>query len=595
MRAFSILSSALGDLFSDYLRGVQRYPLAFAFSITLTLGLLGVFNEWSGFGLTAVAQNDWLAVLLASVTVFPLAILASVSGREQGRTAWALVCVVLVYLGAVRYIAGIDWNSGASPWDIFPMLLLSWGLAAMLHSYLRRSGQQGFLDDNRSLLVRGIASGVFSLALFAGIAIALAAIFVLFQIDVEFSIYQNLAAVVFGMVMPGHFMAGMPWDQEEESEWVGRIGAYALRYLFIPFTAAYLAILYAYFLRQLILSEWPQGWIGFLSIGLAGLAIFTRYYGERHRWFSPNGFESLILRIIFPAIVAVGIAVVMALNERVEAYGWTELRWAGVWAGVWITALGVYYSIFTKKDLRPGVWLLLFLVLIVWQGPLRAKKIALDRQVDRLVTMESRFEVAKHLDKYGKPDWSFYEQKDRENLIDQYEFFASRHYWSVLDSHSVFWTSYREKRGADEPPLDAWHHLMRGRYAGGKMSGESIQWSLDEPVWLDVRTLSDRGRRAAFVALHQGRNELGDWSVQLGGQSWVERTDGLSERCDFSGALDSVLRAYPPIWKTGPGKMPCFEVPCGDSALEVCVAQLDAHAGERDTVIYTMSVWLFEK
>jgi hypothetical protein len=113
--------------------------------------------------------------------------------------------------------------------------------------------------------------------LFAGLAIALAALDNLFGVSVPPKRYGDLLVLLAGLFGPWFFLAGIPQDLDN----LDRIEEYPkglkvfAQYILLSLVIVYLLILYAYLLKILIQWNWPQGWVSSLILGFSATSILS--------------------------------------------------------------------------------------------------------------------------------------------------------------------------------------------------------------------------------------------------------------------------------------------------------------------------------
>lgn len=593
-----IFSRAFADIFSTYGKTAVRYPISIAGSVLLTIGLIALDVEASTLDPLNSNEAFWTGVIFTGVALLPLGVLARLASEAWG-LSW------LMPLFAVAVGATIGWLFYLNPlddeqvaWQTIPALFICYWMAAVFPSYLIPGGNTSFIPWSRALIFRGAVSFVFSLALFGAMALLIVSIDVLFNASVDGSIYAYLFFFSIGMIFPGQWLTGLPWDAAERmSEVTDRIvhndlpglTHFLARYLLIPFTAGYILVLYAYFFRQIILGEWPQGWIGPLSIGLGSLAIFTRYFASvipSEKW---NVFEKSVMKAIFPALLPVGLAIILAIYERVEAYGWTEGRWTGMLIGIWITGMSVYYTIRPGKDLRHGLWGLVVLLMINWIGPFSAVRQARANQLDRLIEWE-----AVHIEGADpvRP-WENWSREQMNTAREQLDFFVYRDQWTLLESQSRLWPLYRSFRGNEEPEMETWNALRQHFTLSEDRSRIMMDWALEGEHWIGQVDPQSKNEKHTFKEITRGRNQIGPWEIQWRYPPRVRTSiDGVRSDWQDLPGFRQAMSELPLYYRYSSVDMPCFMIHSDDLWLKMCLARMEGKCSETDTVLYNSAAWL---
>jgi hypothetical protein len=236
----------------------------------------------------------------------------------------------------------------------FLLLGTALGLLAMIVPSAGGGTENGFWQFNRRLLVRVITTGLYSVVLFAGFALAMAALDNLFNVTVPPRRYGELWVVILGLFCPWFFLAGVPKNRtplESQIDYPKELKAFAL-YILSPIVLVYLVILYAYLAKILLAWDWPKGWVSGLILGFASsgivLTLILKPLAER------EGMSWISRAIMWFHAVMVPLIVMLFLAfwRRVSEYGITEPRYLGFALVAWLTILVIYYFISRKRSLR---------------------------------------------------------------------------------------------------------------------------------------------------------------------------------------------------------------------------------------------------
>lgn len=590
MKNLNIFKEAIGDLFEAYYNSWLRYPLASIASLMITVGLIGWQEEWWSQLFSTEKDYFWASIILAGLVLFPMGISSALISRYRSYPVLWSALAVAITIVSYFWFSNTPWGYAEAGWLKLPPLLLVWLCGIMIPFGVLPDGKSTFIPFCRALFIRLLMSFAFSMALYAGLALAIASIQLLFDVSIDSDIFLNLYFVCIGLVFPGHLLTGLPWDSEDDSVRSGypNIGLYLSRYLLIPFTTGYLIILYAYFIRQLLRQEWPQGWIGPLSIGLSMLALFTRYFATQMGDRVWNPFEKAVLRVIFPALVPVGVAIILAIYERVGFYGWTEGRWAGVLTGLWIALTGLYFTVRPNADLRHALYGMAFFVIINWTGPISGIRIALSSQVKQLNQWEDA-----HLDDLGtvKP-WESLASDEQGELRELVAFFASRNYWEVLSEESRYWHAYRELRGGDEPMEKTWN-AFNAQFSGRRPERSELDWACDGTVWIDQQDLKENNAQISFSHIERGRNEFKEWQLNWRFPPVIRYLpDGKDSDSELGAEIRELLEGKSLYRRYSKDSMPCLEHWVRDKGIRICFSRLNGYIEARDTVLYESYGWI---
>jgi len=271
-------------------------------------------------------------------------------------------------------------------------------LAAALHlvvawaPFAQAGGTMGFWQFNRSLFVRLLMSALFSFILWAGLAIALAALDHLFGVNVPGKRYGELWILVTGVFATWFFLAGIPDDisaLEGVSEYPRWIRVFA-QYVLLPLVVVYLVILYAYIVKIVAAWSWPEGWVSRLILGLAGAGIFSQLLLHPSVQAAPEGWAARSARWFSILLIPLSCVLALAVWRRVTDYGITEGRYTALVTAAWLAGISVYFTISRGRSIKLIPLSLCVVALAVSTGPWGALAVSERSQIDRLRTILER-------------------------------------------------------------------------------------------------------------------------------------------------------------------------------------------------------------
>lgn len=179
---------------------------------------------------------------------------------------------------------------------------------------------------NGRFLLRTIGIGLYGLALFAGLALALSAIDKLFELKLKGEIYAHTFGWIMLVLVPWVIAGGLesyvrPLNEESD---VARVVQRLTAFLVPPLLVLYYIILYVYAVRIAITGELPKNLVSpmVLAAGLLtalAVILFDPLPGDARA-----GHRALrVAPAFFLPLVPLGI---WALAARINEYGWTEFR-----------------------------------------------------------------------------------------------------------------------------------------------------------------------------------------------------------------------------------------------------------------------------
>ncbi len=371
---------------SDAAAAVARAPVEVALALVVAAGFSwavdieidDAFLSWWEMTVVAllIGSVAWIGTLLHGFGVW--------SGRR--RQAVTFVAAVLVALYGAFFLRfeleAEGWRAGA-----LVGAFLLFVTAAPILARSEREPQEPFRTLNARVGVRLLAAGFYTMALYIGLALAIAAVDTLFDLEMPDKIYAHVFGwLAFGLG-PWIALAGLPYfvrPFEERSEVMGVLYRIA-GWLIPPLLIIYNGILYAYAVRIGVTGELPKNLVSPLVLAAGVLTVLALIL------FHPTpgkGPGSLLLRltpVLYLPLAALGF---YAVWLRVGQYGWTEFRYLRVaaLAGLTLLALGAVVQLVKGRrfsihyvPLLGGVLLLLSAV-----GPWSAGAVARRSQQARL-------------------------------------------------------------------------------------------------------------------------------------------------------------------------------------------------------------------
>jgi hypothetical protein len=366
-------------------RTLQRFPFVITSAIVGTLSALALVDY------DPPPSSSLLFNLLVAAVVgipFLLAIALFAEGRKWPRLRnFGAQSFGVILLAAYAFTIPSA-LIGAPLYHLFrfQMLLVSVLFLVTVASYILRLTPTGFWHFNKTLFFRLLIAVLFSQVLYAGLAIALAALQNLFGLDVPGRRYFQLWILVTGIFGVWFFLSGVPDDVEDletSTDYPGSIKVFA-QYILLPVVSVYFVILYAYLGKILIEWNWPRGWVSGLILGFSstGLATLLLLYPIRER--SENVWIKVAWRWFFVVLIPLTVVLFLAIGRRISDYGITEPRYIAIVYGIWLVAMIAYFTLSKTKNIRVISGSLCVLALLISFGPWGAFQISQGSQIARL-------------------------------------------------------------------------------------------------------------------------------------------------------------------------------------------------------------------
>ena len=392
MRFPSVQEAARGALAT-----LVRFPLSL---------LSGLVGAWVVIRMTHSPNQDWEPRLLATAVLGLALFTASVTTAERRGIAagarWVVDLAILLGL-ALLYRASVGWTEQTAFLRFAQLQLIAHLLVAVgPYAAGRRVGNprlEGFWQYNRILFLRYLVATLYAAVLWAGLAVALAALDKLFGMKVPGENYFKLWAFFAFVFHPWFLLAGVPRDiaaLDTLEDYPTGLKVFT-QFVLMPLVAVYLVILTAYLGKVTITRTWPSGWIGYLvsCVSLAGVLALLLVHPIRER--ADSRWVNWYGRWWFVAILPSLVMLLMAVGKRLGQYGFTEPRYFLLVLALWMLGLSLYYGVTASRNIRLIPMSLAVVAVLASAGPWGAYAVSRRSQVARL----DRLLQANHLGRVG--------------------------------------------------------------------------------------------------------------------------------------------------------------------------------------------------
>ncbi len=365
-------------------RVINRFPVAMLAAAAATAVMLYVINIEED--ITSLLLNLLLTLSLAC-PLYVAAVLMSEAKKLSNKCHWGLHSIILVFLiGYYFFLPNMEVAH-----EIFYVRHAMWTIGFVLVitfiSFLfqkQTTAIKRFWDYNRELIVAVVLTGVWAIALMAGISAALGAIDFLFELRMDEKVYASLWATLLGIFAPFFFLARLPQNPHalaSKKDYPKEVRLFS-QYALTPLVTVYFLILYAYTAKIVILFDWPEGQLAWIILGFSFVGVLT--YLALHPLRETENWVRKFGTGLFAAMIPQTGMLFWALSFRLAEYGFTENRYFVLIFGIWLLAMAVYYLIAKVKDIRIiPITLFIFAVLTSF-GPWSAFSVAEHSQINRL-------------------------------------------------------------------------------------------------------------------------------------------------------------------------------------------------------------------
>ncbi|MBT3319251.1 MAG: DUF4153 domain-containing protein, partial [Clostridia bacterium] len=355
---------------------VRRFPIVLA--VCAAAGVFGLLISHEVF-----ADQDIPVKILMCLFMFALSCLCAKVAYESYEKITKIIYAGLLIGGACLatcfglFLLNLDYQYTGVRYAAVMFALVALFLAVPYLGKLRGSDEFA----NR-LIWRGAITALFTGVLIGGLCALFFAIQELLNVNMIDEIYGDTAIVVAALFTPMLFLTGVKQFEAFKSHKLFKV---LTVYILMPLLLAYTAVVYAYLIMIMFNNfEMPSGIVGNLVLWYGLVGIFVLFLAKAYL---DKGFGKFFNRFYPIASIAPLVVMFIALALRINQYGVTENRYYSLIAGIWISAMIVYFIVTAFADKRRNVVVLASLVVVVALsviGPWSAGSVSLRSQSNRL-------------------------------------------------------------------------------------------------------------------------------------------------------------------------------------------------------------------
>lgn len=395
-----------------------RFPLALASAL---FGTMAAFQFLEDPGSD---QHIYLTKLII-VAALGLPLFISLTVFSERRNLSRAISIGLQVAGVallLGYYLSLPENLESAQSHFIRFALLNLGLHFLVSvlPFVGKGQTEVFWRFNHRLFLRFLTAAVYSVALYAGLAIAMAAVDNLFGVDIAVRRYMQLWVIIAGTFNTWLFLAGVPRDYDQlAGEKPDSRGLLLFsRYILLPLVVLYYAILLAFTIKILITWSWPKGWVSNLvlwysAVGILSLLLLHQYKDKAdYRWIQ------IFSRWFFRALVPMIVLLFFAIARRISDYGVTEGRYLVVAMAIGLLVVACYFIISKTKDIRIIPAVLCILAFLSAYGPWSSFAISRWSQMGRLETyMTDSGYLKDGVLQSGLGEGTFEQRKEMSNIV----------------------------------------------------------------------------------------------------------------------------------------------------------------------------------
>lgn len=413
---------------TDLYKTIIRFPLCFAFSIFTFFMAFTEINDLIKW------NDDWAArLLLFLITGFFWSCCIKIvqESLDWQKVKYYSVLGAGLSVYAILLILGSKDNPNMLNM-LSHMVAANFILLCVAPFICRSSNNESLWEYNRRFWFGVALAFIASIVFWAGFSGVLASIGYLFDVKIEGEIYVTLwcfAAIVFA---PLYALSNVPtvFDYEYRDCDLRTSLTFLVKWILLPLVFAYFLILYAYFIKILILWEIPKGEMSWIILGFSGAGLVTYLMAWPYQM-QEQRFFKIFYKAFFPLLILPALMLCLAVYLRIEQYGFTAQRFYVSLMGAYLIMLSISMSICTHK-LRTIFLIPVFLMLLTSTPLLNAKGISEKSQRAILENTLSEYGLFKEgiIVSVDNADVSY---EDRKKISGAYDYLSSSYRYNQRD------------------------------------------------------------------------------------------------------------------------------------------------------------------
>lgn len=383
------------SLFQRLNAGARRFPLPSLCIVMLTIAVM------PSFGLVDdIKESTYFKILYCCITGFCWFLSAHIAAETHPNRARAIL------LGAASGFTALTIAIFSNIFQPLSMayLAVAIALSVLIAPYFFQLTSNGVLwtYNYRVATGKGFAF-ITALLLGGGISVGLFAISELFSIHINSNAWGNVWTLALCCLAPFCLLGEIPTDFSEDktvdADGIPHATRFINTWVLIPIAFGYLAILYCYYIKLMLVGETPRGMLGSITIAFGVVGMFTWMAtlpfvttGNAAVQFFHKHFHHMLL---LPAAV-----LIYAIMLRIQPYGFTVERYFVLLTALWFFAYCIVHQLTPQKAYKLTIACFIVMVLGAGFSPLGADRVVGASQYNRLVEV---FRKEGLLDAQGTP------------------------------------------------------------------------------------------------------------------------------------------------------------------------------------------------
>lgn len=408
-----------------------RFYLPLLFSIVGAIALVLQMDDHSSF-----LSRSFFTCILGLPFSLGNVLFSERSGNQAMK--WLMPVFAIIFTCLYGYWLAPDFYvTNYRSTIIFFVLAVVMHLWVAIAPYIQNKEKTGFWGFNETLYSRMVLAMLFSVALYAGLALAILACNLLLKFRVDDEIYYKLGIMIFGVFNTWFFLAGVPADYtglNTEKVFPKSLKIFT-QYILMPIVTLYMIILYAYGLKIIGNYSLPRGWVSILILWYSVLGILAILLVSPLRDHEEMAWVRLFSKFFFIASLPLIVLLYAAILARVSQYGITELRYYLMLMGAWLGFMSVYFIVSPLKNIKIVPVSLGIIGIMSLIGPWSAFAVSDRSQLHRLEKILIKYKAWNPGQKVTESTINM-EYRDENEVSDLISYFVKRN--NIMAMQEVF-------------------------------------------------------------------------------------------------------------------------------------------------------------
>lgn len=281
----------------------------------------------------------------------------------------------------------------AGTYKLLVYLVLS-GISLLITPFLKQKDDELWWDFTTTSAGKIVVSGLYSVVLFIGIAIALGALDQFWNIKFNQWQYELLAVFTFVLFLPLHFLSDVYDFKNKVEQQLPKFLEVFGKFILVPLIVVYMGILYPYMFSFPFKSEWPNNQATFIILAMLSMIYSVMYIFWRTKVGDRNyRFITIFIKLTNLISIPTILFWMYSLWLRVQAYGWTINRLMLMTLIFWFLFTSFYLTLAKYRDIRIILLSLIFFISLPFYTPFLVFNISQQSQINRLISIAKENDI----------------------------------------------------------------------------------------------------------------------------------------------------------------------------------------------------------